>query len=259
MAALRDFLKPDLEQAPRPDPAKNPDGTRYTRTFLWMRLGVGALGVLLPVLLISLDRLVFTGHPFVRDSMSAYYYSGMREFFVGAIFGSGAFLLAYKVSEVSLDNAASIAAGVCAWLIAMCPTGRPSLAEHPSPPRPPLNPLQNLIGENWVKGIHYGASAGFIICLAVVALLFGYREGRLPPVPQKLPPAFWRTFHYSCAVVMGLGAAWILITSLTHSGPRWSTLFGEWVCTWAWALSWLLKGAEWDTLFGTPVAGRRAD
>jgi hypothetical protein len=127
----------------------------------------------------------------------------------------------------------------------MFPTGLPPLKEHPKPPRLPLTPLQDLIGVGWVKGIHYGASAGFIICLAVVAVLFGIREGKLPPVPQKLPPRFWRGFHYTCAVVMGLGAAWIVVTSLAHSGPRWSTLLGEWICTWAWALSWLLKGAEW--------------
>jgi multisubunit Na+/H+ antiporter MnhB subunit len=259
LAALRDFVRPELEQAPRPDPQANPDSIRYTRAFLWMRLGVGVLGVLLPVTLIALDSLVFDGHPFVRDSMSAYYYSGMREFFVGAIFGSGAFLLAYKVSEVGLDNTASIGAGVCAWFIAIFPTGLPPRGEHPKPPRPPLNSLQDLIGVGWTKGIHYGASGGFIICLAVVAVLFGVREGKLPPVPQKLPPRFWRSFHYTCAVVMGLGAAWILVTSLAHSGPRWSTLLGEWVCTWAWALSWLAKGAEWDTLFGRPVPGRRAD
>ena len=142
--------------------------------------------------------------------MSAYYYSGMREFFVGAIFGSGAFLLAYKVSEVSLDNTASIGAGFCAWLIAMCPTGRPSVAEHPKPPRPPLSPLQDLIGERLGEGDSLRRIAGFIICLAVVAVLFGYREGKLPAVPEKLPPRFWRTFHYTCAVAMGLGAAWIL-------------------------------------------------
>lgn len=259
MATAREFLTADREPEARPDPVTDPVGAGYTRTFLWMRIGVGLLGVVLPIVLITIDRLAFNGFPFIRGSMSAYYYSGMREFFVAAIFGSGAFLLAYKVSEVSLDNTASIGAGVCAWLIAMCPTGRPSLAEHPKPPRPPLNPLQDLIGEGWTKGIHYGASAGFIICLGIVTFLFGLREGKLPAVPHKRSPAFWRGFHYTCAVLMGLGAAWILITSLTHSGPRWSTLLGEWVCTWAWAFSWLLKGAEWDTLFGRPVPGRRAD
>jgi hypothetical protein len=256
---LREFFTPDLSQDPRPDPATDPAGIRYTRAYLWMRLGVGALGVILPLALLFIDRFVFDGYPFVRGSMSAYYYSGMREFFVGAIFGTGAFLLAYKVSEVSLDNTASIVAGVCAWFIAICPTARESLSDHPRPPRPPLNPLQDKLGEHTTTLIHYVASGGFIICLGVVAVLFGVREGKLPPVPQKLPPPFWRAFHFACAFVMGLGALWILITSLTSSGPRWSTLLGEWVCTYAWALSWLLKGAEWDTLFGTPVAGRRAD
>jgi hypothetical protein len=259
MAQLRDFFKPDLSQQPRPDPANNPDGARYTRAYLWMRLGVGALGVILPLALIFIDKIVFNGYPFVRGSMSAYYYSGMREFFVGAIFGTGAFLLAYKVSEVSLDNTASIAAGVCAWFIAICPTGRPSLKDHPRPPRSPLNPLQDKIGEHGTTLIHYTASAGFIICLAVVVVLFGIREGKLQPVPTKLRPAIWRWFHFICAFFMGLGALWILVTSLAHGGPRWSTLLGEWVCTYAWALSWLLKGAEWDTLFGTPVEGRRAE
>src|SRR4051794_21180547 len=108
MATLREFLKPDLAEHLRPDPDADPSGIRYVRTFLWMRLGVGTLGVGLPIALIALDSVIFSGHPFVRGSMSAYYYSGMREFFVGAIFGSGAFLLAYKVSEASLDNTASI-------------------------------------------------------------------------------------------------------------------------------------------------------
>ena len=258
MAELPGLLKAEVEPRLRPDPAVNADGARYTRTFLWTRLGVGALGVVLPLILISVDRLVFDGYPFIRGSMSAYYYSGMREFFVGAIFGTGAFLLLYKVSEVSLDNTASIVAGVCAWLIAMCPTGRPSIDAHSKPPRPPLNPLQDLIGETWVTRIHYTASAGFIICLGIVTILFGIREGKLPRVPGKHSPAGWRAFHYTCAMFMGIGAAWIAITSATHSGPRWSTLLGEWICTWAWELSWLLKGADWDTLFGRPVPGRRS-
>ena len=159
MPGLRDFFRPDLKQAPRPDPVTDPEGARYVRAYLWMRLGVGAMGVLLPLVLIFVDKIAFHGYPFVRGSMSAYYYSGMREWFVGTIFGSGAFLIAYKVSEVSLDNTASIGAGICAGLIALFPTGRPG--GHPRPPRPPLNPLQDWIGEVWTTRIHYIASGGF--------------------------------------------------------------------------------------------------
>jgi hypothetical protein len=256
MPALRDFFKPQLKQEPRPDPMTDPVGARYVRAYLWMRLGVGALGVVLPIVLVVVDKLAFHGYPFFRDSMSGYYYSGMREWFVGTIFASGAFFLAYKVSEASLDNTASIGAGICAWVIALCPTGRPSIHDHPKPPVPPLTPLQDLISEAWTSRIHYAASAGFIVCLGVVVVLVGVREGKLPPAPKKLPPSFWRWFHYSCAVLMGAGGVWIAATA--HSGIRVSTLIGEGICTWAWALSWFLKGAERDMLFGRPVTERRA-
>jgi hypothetical protein len=54
----------------------------------------------------------------------------MRESFVGSIFGSGALLLTYKVSEVSLDNTASIGSGICAWFIAR--SSRPALPHLPN-------------------------------------------------------------------------------------------------------------------------------
>jgi hypothetical protein len=31
-------------------------------------------------------------------------------------------------------------------------------------------------------------------------------------------------------------------------------LFGEWIAIWAFAASWLVKGAEWETLFGRGAA-----
>lgn len=262
MAGARAFLRPVLAVEPRPDPETDSSGAAYVRSFLWLRVGIGALGMLLPVLLVTIDRFVFHGRPVPRDSMSAYYYSGMREVFVGVIFTTGAFLLAYKVAESNLDNAASMGAGLCAGLIATFATSRPSVHDHPRPPRPPLNPLQDLIGENAVKYVHYGASAGFIVLLATLSVTFGYREGRRRSEPGKRPPAFWRAFHYTCAGAMGVAGVWMLVTSLTHTGPRWSLLLGEWVCAWAFGLSWLWKGAELDMLFGrpagaTPLAGNQ--
>jgi len=88
-----------------------------------------------------IDRVAFHGRPVPRDSMSAYYYSGMREAFVGVIFATAAFLAVSKIAEINLDNAASFGAGVCGAFIAFFPTGRPSLSDNPRPPRPPLNPL----------------------------------------------------------------------------------------------------------------------
>jgi hypothetical protein len=51
------------------------------RSFLFLRFTIDTLGVLLPSL-VTLDRVIFDGHPgrrFPRGSISAYYYSGFRE------------------------------------------------------------------------------------------------------------------------------------------------------------------------------------
>src|SRR5205807_4376304 len=97
---------------------------RYVRSFLFERLVIGSLGVVLPVALVFLDWSLFEGNPVPRDSLSAYYYSGMREWFVLTIGTTGFFLIAYKITEKNLDNTLSIFGGACALLIPIFPTGR---------------------------------------------------------------------------------------------------------------------------------------
>ena len=217
------------------------------RSFLAVRAVIGVLGVLLPVVLVFVDRYVFNEHPFPRDSLSRYYYSGTREWFVGTMAATGAFLIAYKATERSLDNLLSFVAGVAAALIALFPTGRPS----ETPPLPE-NALQRLLGEITVTTVHYAASAVFIGCLAALCVCFGIREGRRRRRKDTRSPTFWRFVHFACAGAMGAAIVWILVTSGLDVGPSWSLLLGEWVCSWAFGISWALKGLEMDTLFGHP-------
>jgi hypothetical protein len=231
-----------LRVEPRPDPGASPIEARYVRSFLVLRAAIGALGVALPVVLVLVDKLAFHGTPFPRNSLSAYYYSGMREWFVGTLAATGAFLVGYKVSERNLDNALSGVAGTAAALIALFPTGRPS-------PGPPLTPLQDLLGETAVKIVHFSASGIFIGALGVLCVCFGIREGRRPRRPGTRPPEFWRLYHFACASAIGLAIVWIVATWI-FGGPRWSLLLGEWVSAWAFGFSWLLKGLEIDTLLG---------
>ena len=140
-----------------------------------MRIAVGVLGVLLPLILVFGDQLAFHEDPFVRGSLSVYYFSGMRDEFVAILASTGIFLLTYKVAERNLDNAASLLSGFCAVLIALFPTGRPSYSATG------LTRLQEWLGETSVKVVHIGASAGFLVALAVVSFFFGLREGQRPP------------------------------------------------------------------------------
>ena len=69
-----------------------------------MRVAVEVLGIAVPLLLVFGEPLLFDGQPFLRGSLGAYYYSGVRELFVGALCAIGVFLLTYKVAERSREN-----------------------------------------------------------------------------------------------------------------------------------------------------------
>jgi hypothetical protein len=231
-----DLLQPELTVEPRP---ADPEAARYVRSYLIMRVFVGALGVALPFMLLLSDGLAFDGDPFPLDSLSAYYYSGARELFVGALSAIGVFLVTYKVADRTLDNTLSILAGVAVAAVALFPTGPPAEAE--------LTPLQELLGESVVATIHYVAAGVFIASLAVISFFFGVREGARTPKEGRRSPMFWRRYHWFCAGAVVVALVWIVVTELVGS-PSKSLLIGEAVSVWAFGASWLMKGLELDIL-----------
>ena len=252
-AFLTSFFVPAPVAAKRP--TANSEAGRYVRSFLIVRLMIGVLGVAWPLLLVGLDKWFYDGHPgsrIPRDSLSVYYYSGMREAFTVILGVIAFFLFTYKLTERNLDNTLSVIAGLAGMTIPFFPTGRPSDIHPP----PGLNPLQQAIGEDWTKYVHFGASAVFIAALGGVCLLFARREGARGPHGNRFPSGFWHGYHLVCATAIALAALWIIATTgfsgnkpLIH-GPYWSLLLGEWVATWAFGFSWFAKGAEIRYLFG---------
>ena len=176
---MREFLTPVPAVHPPPE---DPDAARYVRAFLIMRVLIGALGIALPFALVLIDGIWFDGNPFPRPSLSDYYYSGVRELFVGALSATGVFLIAYKVAEVNLDNTLSVLAGVAVLGVALFPTDRSSQAIA-------LTPLQDRLGETIVATIHYASAATFISALAFISYFFGRREGARNPSPASAPRA----------------------------------------------------------------------
>jgi len=249
---LTGFLTPVREVEPRPDPDTEKGATLYVRSYLWMRVAVGLLGIALPFVLVLIDKAAFHGNPFPRGSLSVYYYSGMRDEFVGILAAIGIFLITYKVAERNLDNTLSLVAGLSAIVISLFPTGPPPYAHVP------LTPLQKLVGESTTSWVHYTASGVFLVSLAVITFFFGVREGNRPARPGNRSPAFWRWFHWTCTLVMGLALLWIVITLSVGWPPR-ALLIGECVSAWAFGVSWLWKGAELDMLFATPTRATGSD
>jgi hypothetical protein len=151
------------------------------------------------------DGLWFDGDPFPRNSLSAYYYSGVRDVLVGTICAIGVFLIAYKVAESSLDNTLSIVGGVTAAAVAVFPPRLPADRV--------LSPLQQHLGEDLCAQLHFVAAAVFIVALAILSALFGVREGRRPARVGRRPPSFWRVYHWVCASVIGIALLWMGLTS----------------------------------------------
>jgi hypothetical protein len=223
----------------------------YLRSYLFMRVMIGVIGVALPIVLVSVDWLLYSQKLLGRDSLSSYYHSGVRDLFVGALSAAAVFLVTYKVVERNLDNALSVLAGLAALTIALFPTGRSSDTT-------PLTALQELLGEGSVEVVHYVASAVFLVSLGVLSFFFGLREGRRPQQPGRRSPAFWRWFHWACTGVIAAALLFIVVTSLL-GGPSKSLLIGEAIALWAFGASWFMKGLELDILRGTrPPTGDSA-
>jgi hypothetical protein len=208
-------------------------GALYLRSWLANRFVVGILGVLMPVVLIVGEKLFFEGLAFPRASFSAYYFSGLGGIFVGTLCVTGVFLITYMCFHRNLDNRITTAAGVLAILVALVPTW-PDPGEFPTP-------LQLRLGRTLDTTIHSGAAFAFIALLAWMSWRFADREG-------ARSNRWLARVHRACTAVMVVSATAAAILGfgfhVTRVGPFSGLLLVELACTYAFGVSWLVKGLE---------------
>ena len=234
---MRGILWPDVAVQPRATAQE-----RYVRSYVMMRAAIGALGLALPVVLVTVEPLLFDGQPWPRGSLSAYYYSGLREIFVGVLWAIGVFLIIYKLPERSRESILSTLAGLAVIVVAVFPTGKPGRGVAPTP-------LQDLLGETTVEAIHFGAAAVFISSLAVISWYFS--------APRSDEPAARRSrWHLASAgvIVAALGLA--AVAGITGE-PDKGLLAAEWLGVWAFALSWLRRSRSTSCSGGSAPLPRR--
>ena len=212
---LEDVL-PKQEVAPR---SSDPGSAPYIRSYVFMRRVIGRLAVILPPLLVFGEPIVFDDRPFPLGSLSAYYYSGFREIFVGMLCAIGVFLIIYKLSERTREARVSTYAGAAVIVVALFPTGKPGA-------KVPATPLQDLLGEEWVERIHFGFAAIFIFSLSRISRYWW--KNRMPP----------RRLHRICEWVILAALALAALEGLT-SWPGYGILIAEFAAVWAFAISWL--------------------
>jgi len=225
-----------IEETTAPAPAATDEllGTPdFRKSFLTTRLVVGMFGVALPFSLI-VGEPVMSGNWSVRDALSDYYYSGLRNWFVGSLFAIGAGLLVYMATKRSRpDGVLSFIAGVCAILVALLPTnevGAPASA---------------------VAWAHFGFAVALLILLGSICWRFGTRDGTQPNRSDRRR-ANWRRFHRSCAIGIWAAVAWCALTVAVRSAldipMPYAVLVGESLAVLAFGFSWMLKGSELLTM-----------
>ena len=199
----------------------NGGGERVLVSYLTLRRVVGILGVLLPVLL-ALGCLVFGSCAELRNSISDYYGTEMRDVFVGILFAIGWFLFSYRGYDRKDDIA-----GTLACLFALGVALFPATSESKA-----------------IRTAHFLSAAALFLVLSCFSLyLFRKTKPGVPPTPQKV----WRNRIYmACGVIMLACIASVAVylrflqdTSVAAIKP---VFWLESLALWAFGWSWFVKG-----------------
>ncbi|MFC4145939.1 DUF998 domain-containing protein [Micromonospora mangrovi] len=190
-----------------------------------LRLGVGAVGIALPVVLI-VGHLLVARRPVLLDSLSGYYHSELRDVFVGALCAIGVFLISYRYRRP--DDVLSTVAGLLAITVALCPTtvGVPAASTDGT--------------DRTVGVLHQVAAAALFLLLAVFCLFLFTRPDRAGVPPSRAANRFYRACGLLILVAIGLAlASAVLPADVRHTLKP--VLWCETVAVIAFGAAWVAK------------------
>ena len=197
------------------------------------RKAIGVLGVALPPAL-----LIWTFGEGIQNSISAYYYTKGRDWFVGSLWVIGVFLIFYQfrprdgrktasrghVESGRVDKALGKVAGVSAVLVALLPTTPPEGLSQPP-----------IIGM-----AHGGAAFVAFLSLSLFPLLLFSQS--------KKSAGVYKVCGWLMLLSLGLIVAHAFAPeSVRQALAPWKPILVlEWVLIWVFGYSWFRKGQEFD-------------
>jgi hypothetical protein len=209
--------------------------THIASTYIHLRRGMAALALALaPVLWIG-GAVVFDLP--LQTSMSAYYYTAMRDVFVGALCALGAFLFLYK-GYTPRENWALNIAGICGPLLALFPT--------------------RVAGDCAPAGGGFSWHALFaVVFFAAIsyACIFLQRDGPNTGLPPERLARYRRISQICGGVMIFCVAAALAYTFLLPADLRaaWCNLcvvfWLEAAAVSAFSVHWIMKSFEYDHAF----------
>ncbi|HEX8602764.1 MAG TPA: hypothetical protein VF774_08970 [Pseudoduganella sp.] len=202
----------------------------YTASWLTLRRMIGWAGLLMP-LAVRGGGLLFEGIR-TTDSLSAYYYTGMRDIFVSTTVMTGALLACYRTRHVRDNIVATIAglAAIGAALFPMDPTyAAELLARYPELGTQAHYSNHGILGYHLVFAITFAALSFYLVY---------FRFGAAPPSTVQ---GLRRNAVYKlCGGTMLLSFVAIAVMGLAMDGQ--SVFWPETCAVVAFAVAWLVNG-----------------
>ena len=196
-------------------------------SYLGLRKGIGYIGLFLPFVLV-IGKWMLQGFGSMQPSISDYYYTDMRNVFVGALCAIGVFLMSYRGYEKA-DHIAGYLASGFAIGVALFPAA------------PPSNPsaVSSFIGH-----VHLTFAAAFFLTLAYFSLFLFTKThpNKRMSARKKTRNVVYRACGWTivgCITLVAIDFAFFKNSAIQGLHP---VLALESIMVWAFGISWLVKG-----------------
>ena len=207
-------------------------------SYLTIRRLIGILALGLPICVVA-GGFIQDGHG-IQGSISGYYYTNMRDVFVGMLSVVAIFLMSYRGYD-PIDGVVGKLSGIFALGMLVFPTSMYSGK---------ISRVGMFLVDDDISGyVHLAFGALFFLSLSFFSLVLFTRRGP-GPGPMGRDKKRRNTIYRSCGIIMILVIVCIIVytialrdTALARSNP---VLILESIALFAFGTSWLVKG---NTLF----------
>lgn len=211
---------------------RNPLDAELIVSYLTLRKAVGYIGLLMPII-VRVGAYYFEQIP-SNTSISAYYYTSMRDVFVGTLAAIGVFLFCYRGPDTQ-DNLLTNIAGACAVAIGLLPT------------EPEYHPLiaakfPNILSDECYRnhgplGFHIFVVAAFFLIISYLTI-FRFTKPSQSHITQRKRSR--NKVYVACGIVMVICIVAIVIIKLIDADS--SIFWPETIAIVAFGIAWLTKG-----------------
>lgn len=243
-----------------------PPSNQLVRNYMTLRKAIGWIAMCLPFAVFLGNWVIFSRHVIaclapisnkLPDSLSGYYYSHMRDVFVGGMWAAGVFLLFYRGHDL-LERWATNLAGLFALGIALFPTTSPVNDSLQTNICSPVNPVVSQPAPNGptIGLVHLGCLCGLMTMITLMAWRFTrpYSDHEIDTMAdddreiERTPRLKARNnrIYWGCIAAIAVAGAFALVQEFAFSQGVKSEapwlLYAETLAFLAFGAAWFVKG-----------------